>query len=67
MTLDDLIKEAARDGRFCLTLWPTPEGYQANFSRDRQSWSCNMHADPASALRTALGEKPAAIDLGLFD
>lgn len=68
MTLETLLEEAANSGRFCLTLWPTDTGYQANFSRDRNSWSIAMDVDPATAIAKVLGAKPEpAPDLGLFD
>lgn len=67
MTLDDLINEAAKGGRFCLTLWPTDTGYQANFSRDRQSWRVEHGPDAVTALAKVLGGKPAPVDMGLFD
>lgn len=63
MTLDDLVKEAAARGDLrSLTLWTTPQGYQASVSRDGKSWRCEMAPDPVTALRRALGASGTSTD-----
>lgn len=59
MTLDEQIKEAARKGGFRLNVWVVADGYQANFSRDGQSWTCHTHRDAVEAVRAVLDVKPA--------
>jgi hypothetical protein len=66
MTLEELIKEAAATGRFNLTVWETDRGFQASFSRDKQSWRCATDADPVAAAKAALIEFRPAPDVDLF-
>ncbi|WP_338341882.1 MULTISPECIES: hypothetical protein [unclassified Shinella] len=59
--LDDAILEAARSGLQGFTLFSTQDGrWQASTTRDRQSWSVHIAADPVSAMRAALGTSAAA-------
>lgn len=59
MTLDEQIREAARKGGFRLNVWVADSGFQANFSRDGQSWACHTHRDAVEAVRAVLDVKPA--------
>ena len=54
MTLDELIRQAFREGATGVTLWPTPGGFQGNVRVD-DGWQCTAAADPVDALRAALG------------
>lgn len=59
MTLDDIL--TARAGEHLrITLFPASRGYQANISPDGKSWRCEMAADPATALKKALGVLPGS-------
>lgn len=74
--LDDAILEAARSGLQGFTLFSTQDGrWQASTTRDRQSWSVHIAADPVSAMRTALGasavsekptDEPKTDDMDIF-
>lgn len=57
MTIDEALQEAGKSGLRALTLWKTQDGWQANTSRDGQSWRCETHADPVVAVKAALGVK----------
>lgn len=59
MTLDALIDAAAARGCKAFTLWPSPEGWQANVRNKDDGWSCASAATPADALRLALRAEPA--------
>jgi hypothetical protein len=58
MTLDDLIRETASQGGFRLNVWPAADGYQANFSRDGNSWSVQTRPDVVEAIRAAIEPRP---------
>jgi hypothetical protein len=60
MTLDDLIRETASQGGFRLNVWPTDDGYQANFSRDGNSWSVQTRPDVIEAIRAAIEPRPTS-------
>ncbi len=65
--IEEAIIQAAREGRLkSLTLWRTPEGYQANVSSDGTAWTVHIDADPVRALRGALRAKPTETT-GVFD
>lgn len=58
MTIDEALQEAGKSGLRALTLWRLQDGcWQANTSRDGQSWRCETHADPVVAAKAALGVK----------
>lgn len=57
MKTDLLIGEAAFSGLAGFTLYPTQDGrWQASTSRDRQSWTVHIHADPVAAMQIALAD-----------
>jgi len=58
MTLEALIAEAARTGRFNLTIFQTASGFQASFGRDISTWHVEHAADPATAIAKVLGAAP---------
>ena len=65
--IEQAIIQAAREGRLKgLTLWRTPEGYQANISSDGTAWTVHLGADPVEALRRVLGVKSTETT-GVFD
>lgn len=60
--LETLIAEAVNSGLRGLTLYVTQDGeWQASTTPDRQSWTVTIDADPAVALRKALGASPASV------
>lgn len=60
--LDTLIQEAAARGLKGFTLYVTQDGeWQAATTPDRQSWTVTIDADPAVALRKALGAPAASV------
>ncbi len=60
MSLEDELR-AACGKAIGVTLWRTSTGWQANVTRDRQSWVVGISGDPVAALLDALcGNKPAA-------
>lgn len=64
MSLEDDLR-AACDKAIGVTLWRTATGWQANITRDRQSWTVSIAGDPVKALRDALNPQrrmTAAID-----
>lgn len=74
MTIEQALQEAANEGRLSLSVFPASEGYQANLSLDGKSWRVEMAADPAEAVKKALGLAPGAAgpsamtpDNGAFD
>lgn len=61
-TIDTLIQEAAHSGLLGITLYRTQDGeWQAATTPDRQSWTVTIDADPAVALRKALGAPAASV------
>lgn len=61
-TVDTLIQEAAARGLKGVTLYATQDGeWQAATTPDRQSWTVTIDADPAVALRKALGAPAASV------
>lgn len=59
MTLDEAL--TARTGeQLRITLFPASQGYQASVSDDGKGWRVEMAADPATALKKALGVLPGA-------
>jgi hypothetical protein len=75
-TLDQLITEAAREGRLkALTLWPSGKGWQANARNQHDGWVCISDIDPVAGLRAALTGRaetppppaPPKNDGGVFD
>lgn len=61
-TLDALLSQAVNSGLRGLTLYPTQDGeWQAATTPDRQSWTVTIDADPAVALRKALGAPAASV------
>ena len=58
--IEDLIREAAKDGRLAgLTMWMVSGGFQANLKDAKTGgWSCKIAADPVTAIAAALGGVP---------
>lgn len=67
--LETLMRAAVADGRLVnLTLWSTPQGWQANMSTGLNPWKVRVAADPVEALRQVLvaglgHREPPSIDL----
>lgn len=66
-SLDDLIRQAAKDGRLDgLTCWPCSQGYQSNFKTPSGGWRCEVDKDPVAAMKRALGAAPE-VQGSIFD
>lgn len=62
MSIEDVIKEMARKGRFSLPLLATSnKTFQANLSVDgNKSWRVEIDEDPVKAIKKVLGLIPGA-------
>lgn len=54
-TLEQLIIDKFKQGKFNLTVWHLVNGkFQASFSRDKVAWNIQQADDPACAIRLVL-------------
>lgn len=69
MTLPDAIRAAALAGCTGVTLWPSPQGWQAGVRQPDGGWRVGIHEDPIAALSEALRlpPEPKPYDGDLFE